>query len=148
MRMVFALATVACKYENHPHPNPPLEGEGVRSRMTFARRIRPHVERELALAASASDARTAFAHLERAHVLGQASTREHVRVHWRMLRHGLAQRDAREILGQMLRIVGAATKTAIGFVPAGNTGGADVSPFRPMPIATDLQVILERECTD
>jgi len=112
--------------------------------MSFATRIRPHVDRELARAAAAPDPATAFAYLERAHVLGQASTREHVRVHWRMLRHGLARHDAREVAGQVLRLVGAATKTAIGWVPAGNTGGARVSPFRPMPIAPDLQAILER----
>jgi len=116
--------------------------------MNFATRIRPHVDRELEQAHAAGDPRTAFAHLERAHVLGQASTREHVRVHWRMLRHGLAQRDAREIVGQLLRIVGAATKTALGWVPAGNTGGANVGPFRSMPVAPELQAILERACTD
>ncbi len=51
---------------------------------TFARRIRPHVQAELD-AAAACEARgepaPAFAHLERAHVLDQASTAEHVRVH-------------------------------------------------------------------
>ncbi len=30
--------------------------------------------------------------------------------------------------------VGAAAKTAFGRVPRGNTGGANVSPFAPMPI--------------
>lgn len=108
----------------------------------FGRRIRPHVDAELALAASneaAGHAAAAFMHLERAHVLGQASTAQHVRVHWRMFRWGLKQRDVRECAGQLLRIAGAATKTAIGLVPYGNTGGADVSPFRRMPVAPDLE---------
>ncbi|WP_367254946.1 DUF3703 domain-containing protein [uncultured Phenylobacterium sp.] len=39
-------------------------------------------------------------------------------------------------------MVGAATKTAIGLVPQGNTGGSHVSAFRPMPIPTDLLAIL------
>jgi hypothetical protein len=42
------------------------------------------------------NATAAFSHLERAHVLGQASTAEHVRVHWRMLLWGLRQRSLRE----------------------------------------------------
>ena len=60
-----------------------------------------------------------------------------------MLRWGLRQRRPREVAGQLLRVVGAATKTAVGGVPTGNTGGADVSPFRPMPIAPDLQSLLD-----
>ena len=110
------------------------------ARMSFARRIRPHVDAELERAAA--DPQAGFAHLERAHVLGQASTREHVRVHWHMLRWGWRRRDAREVLGQVLRIAGAATKTVFGLVPAGNTGGADVSPLRRMPVPPDLEAIL------
>lgn len=44
----------------------------------------------------------------------------------------------REALGQVLRMAGAATKTALGWVPAGNTGGANVSPFKRMPVAPEL----------
>jgi hypothetical protein len=52
------------------------------------------------------------------------------------------RRDAKEIAGQILRIVGAATKTALGLVPIGNTGGANVSPLKPMAVAGDLAEIL------
>lgn len=104
----------------------------------FTARIRPAVERELEAARVAS-APGAFAHLERAHVLGQSSTRLHVRVHWRMLVWGLRQRSAKEVFGQALRIAGAALLTPFGLVPAGNTGGANVSPLVPMPIPHDLQ---------
>jgi hypothetical protein len=90
------------------------------------------------------DAAGAFAHLERAHVLGQSVTATHVRVHWRMLTWGLRRRRPREVIGQTLRIVGAATKTALGWVPRGNTGGADVSPWRRMPIPPDLQRQINR----
>jgi len=85
------------------------------------------------------DAAGAFRHLERAHVLGQAVTSTHVRVHWLMLRWGLKQRDPREIAGQLLRLVGAVALTPIGRLPHGNTGGAHVSAVRPMPIPADLQ---------
>lgn len=109
---------------------------------TFTARIRPHVEAELAAARRArrdGDAAAAFARLERAHVLGQSSTWLHVRVHCLMLLAGLRERRAGEVLGQLLRVGGAATKTPIGLVPLGNTGGANVSPFRRLPIAADLQ---------
>lgn len=115
-------------------------------RRGFGRRIRPHVNAELAAAGAAEqrgDKAAAFRHLERAHVLGQQSTVQHVRVHWRMLSWGLRHRRAGEVAGQILRIVGAATKTAIGRVPAGNTGGSSVGPFTVMAIPADLQAIIE-----
>lgn len=111
----------------------------------YAKRIRPHVSQELGIAAckeTQGDPSSAFQHLERAHILGQASTVEHVRVHVRMLTWALRRRDLSELAGQLLRIVGAATKTAFGLVPHGNTGGANVSPFKPMPIPPDLAEII------
>lgn len=114
---------------------------------TFGKRIRPAVDTELRKARHSDAAgrhRDGFRHLERAHVLGQASTVQHVRVHVHMLLWGWKQRSAREVLGQLLRIVGAATKTAVGWIPAGNTGGANVSPFKPMPIPQDLAKVLKR----
>ncbi|HLM61597.1 MAG TPA: DUF3703 domain-containing protein, partial [Pyrinomonadaceae bacterium] len=89
-----------------------------------------------------NDLNSAFRHLERAHVLGQAITYEHTRVHFLMLKIGWKRRDWREIFGQIFRIVGASTKTPFGIYPSGNTGGSYVSPFRRMPIEEDLQVIL------
>lgn len=107
----------------------------------FARRIGPHVDAELAAARQAEAAgnpRAGFSHLERAHVLGQASTVHHVRAHLQMLSWALRRRHMKEALGQVLRTVGAATKTALGWIPSGNTGGANVSPFKPMPVPEDL----------
>jgi hypothetical protein len=109
---------------------------------SFADNIRPYVDAELR--AAAHDPEHAFAHLERAHVLGQASTREHVRVHWRMLMWGWRNRDAREFCGQVVRLIGAATKTFIGWVPTGNTGGSNVSAIKPMPVDPELAAIIAR----
>jgi hypothetical protein len=113
----------------------------------FSLLIRPYVDAELAagaLALQQGRAAEAFAHLERAHVLAQPSTSQHVRVHLHMLHWGWAQRDLRECWGQLLRIVGAATKTALGLVPIGNTGGSRVSPAQAMPVPSDLEVILRQ----
>ena len=48
-----------------------------------------------------------FASLERAHILGQSSTFEHVRVHCHMLDWGVRNRNYFEIFGQILRLVDA-----------------------------------------
>ncbi len=107
--------------------------------------LEEHIEAEIAQAAElsgAGDDNAAFGHLERAHVLGQASMYYHTRVHILMLKHGIKTRDVREAAGQVLRIAGAATKTPLGIYPKGNTGGANVSPIKPMPVPDDLAAIL------
>ncbi len=113
---------------------------------TFAHRIPPHVQTKLAAAASA-EARgqfyTALQHLERAHILGQLATGEHVRVHWHMFRFAVRNQPAGEAFGQTWRMLGAGLFTAVGLVPQGNTGGAAVSGFRRMPIPEDLQAVLD-----
>ena len=113
---------------------------------TFARRIRSSVQFELDQA-SRSDANgwagAAFRHLERAHILGQAATVEHVRVHWYMLLWALRHRKPGEIAGQIWRLTAAALMTGLGSLPDGNTGGANVSGFRRMPIPADLQHVID-----
>ncbi len=112
----------------------------------YATQILPSVQAELDTAAAA-EARgyfhTAFDHLERAHVLGQAATVQHVRVHWHMLRFALRQRMTGEALGQLWRVVAAAIFTPFGLVPEGNTGGAGVSGLRRMPVPQDLRDTIE-----
>ena len=113
----------------------------------FSRQIAPYVEAELANAKranSAGDTRQEFSHLERAHVIGQESTYWHVKVHVLMLIWATRNRSAREVPGQVFRIVGAATKTAFGLIPHGNTGGANVSPFRKMPIGPELASLIQK----
>ncbi len=90
------------------------------------------------------DLDVAFLHLERAHVLGQSRTFDHTRIHWRMFKLALKMHSIREIWGQFIRIIGASAKTPLGIYPKGNTGGANVWFFKPMPIAEDLQQIIAR----
>ncbi|WP_062270982.1 DUF3703 domain-containing protein [Endozoicomonas arenosclerae] len=113
----------------------------------FSKNIRPYVEEELRLHDDLmiqGRSQEAFKHLENAHVLGQESTWLHVKVHWLMLLWGLQQNKPGEVVGQILRIVGAATKTAFGLVPKGNTGGSNVSPFKVMPIKKEHEVLIEQ----
>ena len=88
----------------------------------------------------------AFAHLERAHILGQWYVRPHLITHLGMLRIGWRRRDVREIVGQLIRIPGGMIGSAIGRVPRGNTGGSRVSAFQPLPIPPDLKELLAHDC--
>ena len=100
---------------------------------------------ELAQALAAnknSDVKAEFNHLENAHVLGQESTYWHVKVHFLMLFWGIRNRKLKECIGQVLRIIGASTKTAIGLVPQGNTGGTNVSPFKVMPLSSEYKALI------
>jgi hypothetical protein len=108
--------------------------------------LRAAFERELSAAGAELDAGrldAAFAHLERAHVLGQRYALPHARAHWGMLRVGWRRRDRRELAGQIVRLIVAAPASALGVLPLGNTGGANVSATRPMPIPPDLQSLLD-----
>lgn len=113
----------------------------------FYKNIKPYVDQELTSAKQArklGDVTGEFSHLENAHVLGQASTFLHTKVHILMLCWAVRQVNIKEGLGQIMRIVGAATKTAIGLVPSGNTGGTNVSPFKVLPVSPKLAIILAK----
>jgi len=60
-----------------------------------------------------------------------------------MLAYAFRGRDRREIIGQLLRLIVAGPGSWTGRYPVGNTGGADVSALRPMPVPDDLRAILE-----
>ncbi len=116
-------------------------------RGNYTRNVKPAIEAELAravLARAEGRPDREFTHLENAHVIGQKSTRWHVRVHGLMLVWAIRNRRPREVFGQVFRLVGAATKTAVGLVPEGNTGGANVSPFRAMPIKAEHAEIIRK----
>ncbi len=90
---------------------------------------------------AARDLDAAFRHAERAHVLGQPWPGPHSAAHWMMLRIGLARKDVREIFGQIVRLGAGGLLTIVGRVPEGNTGGANVSPEKPMPVPPDLAAL-------
>lgn len=94
-------------------------------------------------AETAGDLALAKHHLERAHILGQRWYAAHVKTHFHMLRLALKQSDSKEARGQLVRMIGAGPFHMAGWVPVGNTGSADVSAVRPMPIPSDLQSHLE-----
>lgn len=66
-----------------------------------------------------------------------------MRSHLRMWGWAWRQRQPREIFGQTTRILAAVLFTRI-WVPEGNTGGANVSAVKPMPIPDDLKTLLEQ----
>lgn len=108
--------------------------------------LRPYYENEL----QASDrllkqgqVLQAWKHLERAHILGQPYAWEHTGVHASMLVFGLKTKNTREFFGQLPRLLAGGLKSWAGTIPVGNTGGANVSPFKPMPIPSDLGQILQ-----
>jgi hypothetical protein len=90
------------------------------------------------------DVAAQWTHLERAHILSQPLAGAHVRTHLAMLAYALRRRDRHEIVGQVLRAIVAAPGSWTGRYPVGNTGGANVSAFRPMPVPDDLRPLLER----
>ena len=100
-------------------------------------------ERQLAREARVSgDLATEWRHLERAHVLSQPMVWLHLRTHVAMLGAGIRRHDGREVLGQVLRLIVAGPGSLSGRYPVGNTGGADVSALKPMPIPEDLISVL------
>jgi hypothetical protein len=82
-------------------------------------------------------------HLERAHILSQPLAAPHVRTHVAMFGAAVRKREPREIIGQAMRLVVAGPGSLTGRYPVGNTGGADVSAFKPMTIPDDLRALLE-----
>lgn len=86
----------------------------------------------------AGDLDRAIHFLERAHILGQRYLIPHLATHWRMLRLARRHGDPREIRGQIARLFAALPGYLFGWVPVGNTGGANVSAIQPMPIPPDL----------
>jgi hypothetical protein len=113
-------------------------------------KLRAALDREWAAALEArtrGDFSNAFAHLERAHILSQRFTGAHVRTHLLMFGLGWRRRDQRELLGQVSRAIAAAVFSRI-WIPEGNTGGANVSAFRSMPVPDELREILGLPSSD
>ncbi|NOJ82019.1 DUF3703 domain-containing protein [Myxococcus xanthus] len=107
--------------------------------------LQAHFKTELE-EASTSEARgdyqQAWRSLERAHILSQAHTWPHLRVYGLMFAFAWRRRNLRELAGQVPRLLLAAPGSWLGRAPLGNTGGANVGIFTPMPIPSDIQPIL------
>lgn len=102
-------------------------------------------ERRLATSARAQgDAAAEWRHLERAHILSQPMAGAHVRTHVWMLGYAFRHRDVHEWLGQVFRLVVAGPGSLTRRYPVGNTGGANVSAFKEMPIPADLRAVLDQ----
>ncbi len=80
----------------------------------------------------------AFAELEHAHILGQRWLVRHLRSHWAMLRIGRLTGNHKEVRGQIIRLIGSPLFWLVGWLPKGNTGGANVSPLKPMQLHGEL----------
>lgn len=103
-----------------------------------ARRL---IEREMAAyhaARLAGDIEGAWTALGRAHIVSQPYLGPHLANHWAMLGFAVDQGDAREAAGQIVRLALAPLGALTGRIPVGNTGRANVSAFRAMPIPDDL----------
>ena len=88
---------------------------------------------------------TAFASLETAHVLGQQFLLPHIVVHVWMMRVAAARRDKREVMGQITRLLATVPGFILGWVPLGNTGGANVSALKPMPLPNTLSHLVPKQ---
>ncbi|APZ46273.1 hypothetical protein BW723_08175 [Polaribacter reichenbachii] len=82
--------------------------------------------------------KVSFYHLENAHILGQQHLKRHTLSHYWMLVYGLKTKNAKEIIGQITRIIASLLFTKI-WVPKGNTGGSNVSPLKTMSIRKELK---------
>jgi hypothetical protein len=106
-------------------------------------------EREAARAArKQGDTAREWHHLERAHILSQPMVMPHLRTHVAMAGCAIRRRDGGEVAGQLLRLLLAGPGSITGRYPVGNTGGADVSPFVPMPVPEDLRAVLAGHQTE
>lgn len=106
-----------------------------------ARRV---YRQEMAAAKTATSEQLRWYHLERAHIASQPDPWLHTCNHAAMLRAALRQRDRREAVGQVLRIVVAAPGSLTGRYPDGNTGRVAAGLTTPMPIPEDLAAVLSR----
>ena len=109
--------------------------------------LRNEVLSEFQLAKEAenkNDFLTAWNHLERAHILGQAWPIEHSSTHWKMLCFAFRRKNGKEMVGQLPRLLIGGVKSFLGEIPIGNTGGSNVSPIKPMKIPDDLRKTLDK----
>lgn len=91
---------------------------------------------------SADNSAVVWRHLERAHILSQASAWRHFSVHFSMLALAISCRDVKEVCWQIPRLILAIPSSLFGLYPVGNTGRSNVGMFAKMPIPRDLEEVL------
>lgn len=97
-------------------------------RVAYARLL----QRQRALPARPQFGEARWDLLMAAHVVGQNRFTLHWDAHVRMLALAWETRDAREAMGQLLRLALVPLGHALGRLPAGNVGRATVHALRPM----------------
>ncbi|MDS1114420.1 DUF3703 domain-containing protein [Gordonia westfalica] len=97
---------------------------------------------EMAAAAATTKPDERWRHLERAHIVSQPDPWLHTCNHVAMFRFAVGQRDRREAIGQVVRIVVAAPGSLTGRYPEGNTGRVGAGLMTPMPIPDDIAATL------
>ncbi|AUN97692.1 hypothetical protein C0V70_06115 [Bacteriovorax stolpii] len=108
--------------------------------------VRLHYEKELSLYKQNYDFKSfeqCWEHLERAHILGQFSWKDHFFVHIKMFTLAVRSRNVGEIIGQIPRLILAIPGSLLGKAPKGNIGSSKVGIFQPMSIPEDLKQIIE-----
>lgn len=111
------------------------------------KKLKPYFEKEVGAyrrALNANNLYDSWRHLERAHVIGQAYPYEHSYIHWKMLLFGIQIKSFNEVLGQIPRLLVGGVKSFVGTIPVGNTGGANISALKPLPIEADIQAIFKK----
>lgn len=94
--------------------------------------------REMSAARTAEAPQQRWRHLERAHILSQPDPWLHTCNHAAMLLLAVRQRDRREAIGQVIRLIVAAPGSLAGRYPEGNTGRVAAGLLTPMPVPPDL----------
>jgi hypothetical protein len=106
----------------------------------------PFYSKELAsfrYALKNNELNTAWNHLERAHVIGQAYPIEHSAVHLKMLQFGIRIKSSKEVIGQIPRLLVGGVKSFVGIIPVGNTGGANIPPLKSLPIDPEIKQVFK-----
>lgn len=104
---------------------------------------RARYDQEMHAGKTATDHTQRWAHLEAAHILSQPDPWLHTRNHVAMFALAMRQRERREALGQVVRIIAAAPASLSGRYPEGNTGRAAVGLREPMPVPADLAALMQ-----
>ena len=114
---------------------------------SIPKRLKPYYDAELEkhrIECLNGNLKSAWNHLERAHIIGQRYPYPHTFVHWKMLQFGVKIKNGKEIIGQIPRLIFGGVKSFVGKIPGGNPGGANVPPLKPFPIEKELEDIFAK----